>query len=384
MSYSLEQKEKIKTIFEDDFVIKKEPMHSLSECLNGYTKDKLITLRDIHHVEGITTRDLKQDLVDALLSEIKEGFAVECLYLSKEQSAVLFKNEWEALSLDDVLEMDYLIPLLTYGWVYMFRNEELYTLVFPDELAKILEEQFKTADSEIKKNQTALDVMKALVNLYGSVKPDFFQDVLRVYYPEQSMTTKELEVLLTHTNRLSFSIESDGQWIYHKQYLSQNAAHQIGALAKEHKRYWPSGEDIDYYSSHFYDTRNESYPNFVALLETIVPKKLMTEAKEKFIAHTKLATPTKEYMTFFKENNLSLGSEDDKFKFSQLYMKAYADSKTWPQAGHSENELTPAKRPLVGEQLQRSNTRLTPKAVSSKALGQPNTKQKKKKIVRKK
>lgn len=384
MSYSLEQKEKIKSIFEDDFVIKKEPMHSLSECLNGYTKDKLITLRDIHQVEGITTRDLKQDLVDALLLEIKEKFALECLYLSKEQSAVLSKNKWEALSLDDVLEMDYLIPLLTYGWVYMFRNDELYTLVFPDELLKILEEQFKTAGSEIKKNQTALGVMKASVNLYGSVKPDFFQDVLRVYYPEHSMTTKELEVLLTHTNRLSFFIESDGQWIYHKQYLSQKAAHQLGALAKEHKRYWPSREDIDYYTSHFYDTRNESYSNFIALLETIVPEKLMTEAKEKFIAHTKLATPTKEYMTFFKENNLSLGSEDDKFKFSQLYMKAYADSKTWPQAGHSENELTPAKRPLVGEQLQRSNTRLTPKAVSSKALGQPNIKQKKKKIVRKK
>lgn len=385
MPYSHEQKQTIQAIFEDDFVIKKQSKHSLEESLNGYTKDKLLTLKDIRHIDGITTRDLKQEIVDTLLSDITDTFATECLYLSRAQVEALSAKTHADLSLDELLEMDFLIPLLTYGWVYMYREKERYTLVFPDELFKILEKQTQSEETAQKMhlNQTALDMLQALVNLYGTIQPTFFQDVWRVYQPNLPLRTEELETLLTYTNRLSFSIESDGQWIYHKQHLSQQAAHQLGKVAKQHKQYWPSQEDLTYYTTHFYDTRHEAYQNFRDVLKKIVPADWLPIAEEQFFVHTKLATHTKQYMTFFKENDFSLGNDDETFTFSHLYMKAYAVSKTWPQAGYSEQELTPIKRPSVGKQLDRANVRIKPKAISPQVPVQ-SSKKRKKKIIRKK
>lgn len=376
MVYLTHEKQGIKQILEEDLLIRKKTISSLEECLNGYTKEKLLRIRDDHDLTGVNSRHLKKDIVNAVADKIQDTFASKVTYLSAEQYAALSQVPGTPLSFEEFLGYDYLIPLIVHGWLYLVAHEKGYVLIFPNELAAILEKESasETFQKALHLHQTQLSVLRSLTNLYGVFDPDFFLNVWDTYYPQHSMSADELISLLQRSHPLSFSIESNGKWIYHKQVLSSEAAEQVALQAKQHPLYWPTKADITYYGAHFYDIRTPEYHALKDVLQKIVPKEALPIVEERFFTHAKLASPLREFTHIFNELNIAMTDKQQIHQFTSVYSQAFHTSRMWVNAGHTPNELSTKQRPALQTvaRSQVASTNKTPK------------KSRHKKVVRKK
>src|SRR5699024_7224643 len=137
MLYTEKDKQVVKEIIDKELAIKKAPQEQLEDCLMGHTKERLLRIRDILAVTGINTRHRKQEIVDKLMEATKEAFVQEVSYLTRHQYETLTDNSSclnKTLTLDEVLEADFLFPLLDHGWLFLYLKGGSYTFVMPNEL----------------------------------------------------------------------------------------------------------------------------------------------------------------------------------------------------------------------------------------------------------
>lgn len=368
MLYTEQEKQIVKQMVDEELAIKKTPESALKECLSSITKDRLLKIRDANHLTGINNGQKKAEIIDKLADALSECVLSKRDYLSKEQAEAvreLRTDGTKSLSFEEVLEQDFLFPLLDQGWLFLYKKKDTYRFVLPKEWKDLLKDHDDTKRQVIQKE---VQVLTAMIHLYGVFTPDFFLKNWNKQYPMHRLTEEELAEQLPLISSFSLVIQTDGELIFHKKYLLPNEAKQVHALAQSRKPYSASKDDFDYFANHLYDDRSAEYQRFRQFLASFVPEDLMPFVEERFALHLKLSTPLQHFIDVFNEQKIPYPMERLNQEFTDVYMPAVNQARRWTMAGNLPEPSKP--KPQVPKKKNTAPVNL-------------KKKRKKKKIVRK-
>src|SRR5699024_6765792 len=266
MNFQDEWKELL-ALFIEEASIKKEPEYELRDCLNCLTKQDLLEISSLHGADWIRPSYKKQTIVNNLAEEIEASFREEIAYLTKEQYTALVDGKLMERAdriLEEVMEVEYLVPLMDLGWLFLFEEKDGYSFIMPVELSSTLITLLDFADAfpQFEKNQQMQNVLKAMINLYGVFDAAFFEKVWNAHYSDQKVTEFEVHGLLYMVNLLNDAISTNGELIYHPNYFEEEDAESLWLHLIVYDKYWPTKKDLAYYSDHFFDTGMPEYRKF--------------------------------------------------------------------------------------------------------------------------
>lgn len=341
---------KILVLFIQDLSIKKKKKEDLSDCLMCYSKDKLIEISHINEMPGSRTGQSKDMLVTELAKKVEENFHWKTAYLTKKQLQTLMdKNvtENEKLSLEDVVELEHLFPLIDLGWLFLFKDLDGYALVLPTPLREALlatstDENASLRIAHIHKMQ---DVLSAMMHMYGVFDLSFFVTVWNLHFPNETVSKKETEIFFLLTNELEDEVGILGDLVFHPDHFEEEDAEEFWHYLMPHDRYVPSKQDLIYYQQQFFDTRTAHYRKLRLFLEKIVSKEELPLIEENIWTHVKFDQEPGDLLDVFGDIIPGfLSSEKDIRTFLTLYIDLLNHARKWTTLGYTPDEMMRQKQ----------------------------------------
>lgn len=152
-----------------DLSIKKEPVDTLTECLNYYTKAKLFELGE-EQEESVSIHQLKDEMIELIEEILLKNVEEDKLELTDDEKKaieqVIKGEETDKINIEDTKSFRRL------GYIFWFYNKKEFNLVCPKEIA----EKYMNTKEEVpalsKIENKILDYADALKNIYGVFELD--------------------------------------------------------------------------------------------------------------------------------------------------------------------------------------------------------------------
>lgn len=392
VNYLNQEIESSTNLIDQKLINHSSPKQELVENLMAFTKDQMIEWRDAHQLSGMNAGNRKQELAEKLAEGILEKFQEESTYLSSEQYTALLNHDLsgqESMNFEELVEKEFFYPLIRFGWLFVFQENERYTLVMPEEIQEAFNKARSGEDYQklIQRRQKQLNVLTALTHLYGVFQPNSLIEIWNTSYPKEEMDMVEAMNLFEAVNQLSPWVAFERPFVYHKKYLTSQTAEELFKEAQKHPAYLPTKEELRYYSAHFFDTRSSEYQQFKTFLQKHLSEQVLTIVEERFFLHAKLSTPAQHFMEVFKELDVVLDERIDEKEFAQHYKSAVHAARKWTLHGYTSKEINETNKETPRETKRETKKSTFPPAGSKKQAAQPAFRRKRrktKKIVRKK
>ena len=342
---SIEERKVIKELIDSNLAINDTPKKELVDCLMGFTKDRMIDLRDAHQLSGMNAGNRKQELAEKLAVGIVENFPEESVFLSSQQYTALLNQDLDgkdAMDFDALLALDFLHPLVEFGWLFVFKEEDQYTLVMPKEIRDAFNSVRKEENYQksIQRRQKQLNVLNAMTNIYGAFKPDFFVKIWNDTYPKEEIDVTEAMELFALVNALSPWVSFEEPLIYHSRYLTLGSAEKLFKEAQKQPAYVPTKEDLTYYATNLFDTRTSEYKAFNDFLSQNISADVLPFIEDRFFIHTKMNTPADHFMDAFEEHDVVIDNKENEQQLVKLYKEVVQNASKWTTHGHAPKQAS--------------------------------------------
>ena len=328
--------------------ISRQPVSSLSSCLNFYTKDHLRELAQDHRV-SVSSSLKKHEVVEQLTAHLVKQFPVMLPYLPRPNLEFLrlFKDETMLEIAGDALQYRDISHTHNFGFLYLFRTGETFTAVVPRELLSALE-VFSDQNlwERVHLHQRIDAYAMALSNLYGVLDIDQYAIVWNRFESE-SLTPAMIMDELMELGRLQYYGWFDVELISSSYFQTEQEVVQFLETVREISYYIPSREDLVKYYQTPYDDQS---PAASAMLEFLsgylLPDGEQIEDLMDDISDTCLVgNSMQDVFNILNEYGLLFTGMDEISRFTELYAQLSEHSRKWELRGHMPVSLKKSRHP---------------------------------------
>lgn len=357
---------------EHPLIIKKECVHSLSECLNTLSKKQLLIIADqIMPVSFNTQQHTKAVLVPALQAEIQKQvlYAFKYLYpfvsaffvgfVFKDRLSDILKNfkELERVRISrDELKIIAAQILMESGMCFAFlpKGKRTVRYVIPDELHTVAAQMAGTLSSEETQPIARNDFLlygNVLTSLYGICPVDLFMNIYNrdAIHP---ITDKQaflwcMEEAASVSGTYFFIDDSIvSNYFFHPNYDNQKEV--LSAYREEFEPYIPTEEEIlKKFFLPSYDADLEAYKQCVDwLTQYMADKDTVVNLIENICVFIKGDCPLKDQFDLLNpyKDELAAASLDEFKRFAGMLSDLNNSSHRWTLWGHTADELFEEER----------------------------------------
>lgn len=345
-------------------IIKKECVHSLSDCLNALSKKQLLIISDtIMPISFKVKEHTKAVLVPALQAEIQRRvlYAFKYLYpfvsaffagfVFSDKLSDLLKNlrEVEQIPREELQILAAQVLMENgFGFAFLPKGKRTVQYVIPDELHPVAEQlldMFSAVDTQpIARNDFML-YTNVLTSLYGICPVDLFmsiynRDTIHPITDKQAFlwTMEEAAAVADDCYFVEDSVVSN--YIFHEDYENQKQV--LKEIRGELQPYIPSEEEIlNKFFLPFYDADLPAYKQCVECLAQYISNR---EAVESVLANIcafiKLDFSLEDQLELLDpyRNRLAAMPSDVFKQFAALLVDLNSNCRRWTLWGHALNE----------------------------------------------
>jgi hypothetical protein len=319
-----------------------DPAHTMSACLDTYTKEHLKDLAQDHELQ-IPSSYKKQQMVGKVADHLVRQFPkmlpffpqMNLEFLSKFKESPTLEFNSESLKFRDISHVH------NYGFLYLFKTGDSFTVVVPRELLPALsildgKEIWETADFHQRMNAYAI----SLSNLYGVLDIDQYAVVWNRFEAESltpAMVMDELEEL----GKVQYYWWFDDELVISSYFQSGMEVVQFLDKVKQVSYYSPSRNDLLKYFQTPYDDES---PAASAMLEFLsgyrLPEGEQIEDLMDDISDTCIVGEgMQDVFDLLNEYGLLFTGMEEINRFTELYTQLSDHCRKWELRGHTPSGL---------------------------------------------
>lgn len=347
----------------DEYELKNVPVgDTLEDCLDAYTKVKLIKLADENGIE-VKQSWKKTQVIEVLSDEIMDSIEERFLILQEDGLLLLqYLVEGKFSSAEYMYESaDFFLNVfrgaIRLGILYAVVENDLVTIKMPSDIAEKMYEVYEKFDelrdeyhSELKYLDQVNEVLVAGVNLYGAMTTFRFNELWDIYYPDVNVTNLEemREIYFIRNKYLHLLIIGNDYIFTHKYIIASPKfvdAENVWDFYNYRKNkmgadyYKPTQQEIEYYANHTFNQETLAYKR----LKQEVPK--ITGDVDALLSFIEINILIGEDVLGLIDNAIDMGliefkSEKEFSNFMNMYINLQNSSRLWENAGFTPIELT--------------------------------------------
>jgi len=324
----------------------------LEDCLENYTKDKLVSLSAENGVDvkkSWKKKRLIQPLHDQLFETMPERvLLLDDWALEQLKKFVLGKFSQEGMTVEETEFFVNVYPIaVRLGLLFSMGNEKNLKTIITAELLDVLNNLDTVKEENYEKLEFAKqldEVLKAAVRLYGIIDKTRVIKLWEIKYPDFKFTLDFYDYLETILPILAikndyFSINK--RFIASPIFINSEEAKDyqseiLGSVGTDY--YVPTQSDIQYYAEHSFDRQSKAYekleqfvsehtPDFDIVMK-LIEENLVKSGEVSYFLNTLAEI---ELMNFKTEKQLE--------SFLDRYIKLLNNTRLWEIAGYTPLEL---------------------------------------------
>lgn len=345
----------------DQYTVKKLPKTGmLSDCLEVYTKERLLKLAEENGLEA--KQNWKKDriinhLYDSIMDRIEERF----LLLGERKLELLqqFSNgEFGAdeMTLDEAEFYMTVYPIaVRMGLLYSFNGEEAVSTTLPFEAKQSLDDVLsnfnqvrKQYHSEIVLWEQIEEILEAGVHLYGALTTGDVMDLWEIRHADPERTTEQTFAFLRYLfEKLPLLVIKNGYYFI-KKYVIASTQFVDGEEVENFyyyrsnkmngDYYEPTKQEIKYYAQHSFDRETLVYKRLKQFIEKITgdTEMVMELIESSILMGDELSNLMDEIAML---ELIQFDTEKQVEKFVELYVPLHNNSRLWENGGYTPTEM---------------------------------------------
>ncbi len=321
-------------------------------------KDELYDVAKRHKL-AVKKKMKKEEIAAIITGVLVDHFKVDVQYLLLDEFLFLlkviietYKDEFDEEFLDSLQEMPFFdeyevdeddaLFLIEMGYVVIKEksdDEHMALTHFP------LNDYFMLNLSEIMLkttvNDTLLDYLEGLTNLYGCLSIDQFLHIWDKYN-EESIKKEDIKRFIEQMQRRGYEFWNEGNYIIHE-FLDHEDYLELLEASSKKPYYIPTEDEIYIYAEHFIDPTSEAYKK----IEDYFKKHregLTEEEIEELIYNVTLALKFDSYPSdifrILDAEGYQIEDENAVMAFSKVLASAINNTRKWVNRGATPNELS--------------------------------------------
>lgn len=318
--------------------ISSAPVHTLSACLEAYTKDHLQDLAQDHALR-IPSSLRKRQIVDNLGPHLAAQFPRMLPYFPQMNLEFLSRfKETPAITVDsDTLKFRDISHAHNYGFLYLFKTGDTFTAVVPKELIPTLH----LLDDEgiwgrVNFHQRLNAYAVSLSNLYGVLDIDQYAIVWNQFEAE-SLTPAMIEDELVELGKVQYYWWFEDELVISSYFQNEIEVAQFLDNVKQVSYYTPSRNDLLKYFETPYDDES---PAASAMLEFLsgyrLPDGEQVEDLMDDISDTCIVGEgMQDVFDLLNEYGLLFTGMEEISRFTELYTQLSEQCRKWELRGHT-------------------------------------------------
>src|SRR5690554_168013 len=314
------------------------PVHTISACLDSYTKEHLRDLAQDHEVQipsSLRKKQVVEQLADRLVSQFPRMLPyfpqMNLEFLARFKDSPSIEVEHDSLHFRDISHVH------NFGFLYLFRDGKKFTAVVPLELLPAL--QILSEDGIWKRvnfHQRLDAYAVALSNLYGVLDIDQYAIVWNRFEAE-SLTPAMVMDELIELGKIQYYWWFEDELVISSYFRSDAEVELFLEKVRQISYYAPSREDLVKYFQTPYDDQS---PAASAMLEFLSGYRLPNgEQIEDLMDDISDACIVGEGMqdvfNLLNEYGLLFSGMEEINRFTELYSQLSDHSRKWELRGHT-------------------------------------------------
>lgn len=329
---------------------------SLDDCLTSYTKDQMLEVAEQGSYE-VKKSYTKARIAEDMANQMKEAVPAMLQHLTKEEAATLsdlLEEPIEGTSDELFLPFTFAKDLIDKGFAYLFLEGAAYTLLVPDEAAEWIAsvEEDGTVQQQREQNQAIFEHVTALTNLYGTFDERVLWDSWNKHHPGSSIDKESFqEVVLHMEGKLNAYQAQDGIFFSPKHWDSEQAL-SLYQSWKDYPYYFPTREDVRYFSLNEIDKRTPPYEKMLEFLQEKYPlnQPFVSQVIYEISMNAVLDNRTQDLIQGLDESlGFSFESTEELQEFNALYQDLSEATRKWRFRGHTGAEIRELQRQAVNQ-----------------------------------